>query len=386
MANEEHLRILERGMRLWNRWREESPDIRPDLSGADLSRAELSRAHFREADLRDVDLSRADLSQAKLNGAKLNGARLNGANLSGAELSRANLSGAELNGVNLSGANLRGADLNGAELNRANLRGACLSGADLGGAELKGAELSGAELSGAELSRADLDGADLDGADLSEAELSMAVAGHTMFADLDLSVVKGLETVRHIRPSTIGIDTIYRSGGKIPAAFLRGVGAPDAFIAYVASLTGEAIQYYSCFISYSSKDDTFAQRLHADLQQNNVRCWFAPEDMKIGNTIRLHIDESIRIHNKLLLVLSEHSVASQWVEHEVEHALDLENKWETPILFPIRLDEAVMESKVGWAGNVRRTRNIGDFCRWKDHDSYQQAFIRLLRDLKASEA
>ena len=39
--------------------------------------------------------------------------------------------------------------------------------------------------------------------------------------------------------------------------------------------------------------------------------------MKIGDKIRLRIDESIRIHDELLLVLSENSVASQWVEHEV---------------------------------------------------------------------
>lgn len=35
------------------------------------------------------------------------------------------------------------------------------------------------------------------------------------------------------------------------------------------------------------------------------------------------------------------------------------------------------------AAEIRRTRQIGDFSRWKDHDAYQQAFERLLRDLKA---
>jgi hypothetical protein len=29
---------------------------------------------------------------------------------------------------------------------------------------------------------------------------------------------------------------------------------------------------------------------------------------------------------------------------------------------------------------------VPDFSNWKDHDSYQQALDRLLRDLKASEA
>jgi len=107
--------------------------------------------------------------------------------------------------------------------------------------------------------------------------------------------------------------------------------------------------------------------------------------MKIGDRIRLRIDESIRIHDKLLLVLSEHSVASQWVEHEVEHALDLEGERGEPVLFPVRLDDAVMGAKVGWAGSIRRSRHIGDFCQWKEHDAYQVAFDRLLRDLKAGD-
>ena len=55
------------------------------------------------------------------------------------------------------------------------------------------------------------------------------------------------------------------------------------------------------------------------------------------------------------------------------------------VLFPIKIDDAVMESKQAWAAAIRRTRHIGDFTKWKDHDSYQRAFERLLRDLKAQE-
>jgi hypothetical protein len=92
---------------------------------------------------------------------------------------------------------------------------------------------------------ADLDGADLNGADLDGANLSGAIVGRTEFGHVDLSVVKGLETVNHYRPSTIGIDTIYKSKGKIPPVFLRGCGMPDNFIAYVGSLVGKPIEYYS---------------------------------------------------------------------------------------------------------------------------------------------
>jgi hypothetical protein len=142
----------------------------------------------------------------------------------------------------------------------------------------------------------------------------------------------------------------------------------------------------SCFISYSSKDQEFADRLYADLQANGVECWFAPEDLKIGDPFRQHIDDAIRRYDKLLVVLSETSVASTWVESEVEAALERERaaKGET-VLFPIRLDEAVMKTSQAWAADIRRKRHMGDFSLWQDHTSYQKAFQRLLRDLQGTK-
>ena len=148
----------------------------------------------------------------------------------------------------------------------------------------------------------------------------------------------------------------------------------------------QPIQFYSCFISYSSKDQPFAERLYADLQGKGVRCWYAPEDLKIGEKIRVGIDESIRIHDKLLLVLSKNSVASDWVEKEVETAMEKERQQKRVVLFPIRLDDAVMKIETGWPADIRRSRNIGDFKKWKAHGAYQKAFERLLRDLKAEES
>jgi len=186
-----------------------------------------------------------------------------------------------------------------------------------------------------------------------------------------------------VGPSSIGIDTFFRSKGKIPEAFLRGAGVPDVFIAYASSLAAKPIEFNSVFISYSSKDDAFAQRLYADLQAKGVRCWFAPEDLKTGDKFRPEIDRAIRLHDKLLLVLSKNSVSSDWVEKEVETAFERERRDKRTVLFPIRLDDAVMKIQDGWPGDIRRTRHIGDFTEWKEHDSYQKAFQRLLRDLKA---
>jgi hypothetical protein len=207
----------------------------------------------------------------------------------------------------------------------------------------------------------------------------------TVFGNTDLTRAKGLETCQHVGPSTIDHRTLQQSG-PLPLAFLRGVGLPDNLIDYLPSLLNQPIQFYSCFISYSSKDQEFADRLHADFQNKGVRCWFAPHDMPIGAKIIDAIDEAIRLRDKVLLILSEHSVASDWVEEEVTRALAEERSRKTTVLFPIRVDDAVLNTNEAWARGLRIQRHIGDFCLWKDHDAYQKVLERVLRDLKVVQA
>jgi hypothetical protein len=63
--------------------------------------------------------------------------------------------------------------------------------------------------------------------------------------------------------------------------------------------------------SYSFKDQEFAKRLHADLQD---RCCFAPHDLKTGKKILYSVDAAIRLRDRVLLILSKHSINSDWVE------------------------------------------------------------------------
>jgi uncharacterized protein YjbI with pentapeptide repeats len=393
MADGEHLRILKKGFAAWNEWRKENPLVRPNLShagligaslrGAKLIGADLSHASLIGADLIEANLIGADLSRAKLNGANLSGAYLSGANLFNANLIGASLFNADLSRADLSGASLSGTNLSGANLSNAGLSGASLSGAYLIGANLSRANLSGADLSSADLSGANLSGAYLIGADLIGANLTSASLFYTTFGNVDLRLTKGLNVVTHKGPSTIGLDSFFHSKGKIPAAFLRGAGAPDVFIEYAAALAGKPLELDSCFISYSTKDKEFVQRLHADLQGKGIRCWDAPDNLNIGDKFREKSDEAIRSYDKLLIVLSQHSVQSDWVEKQVETAFEKERQQKRSVLFPVRLDDAVMDAQAGWAADIRRTRHIGDFQNWKAHDLYSKAFERLLRDLKS---
>jgi hypothetical protein len=91
------------------------------------------------------------------------------------------------------------------------------------------------------------------------------------------------------------------------------------------------------FISYSTKDQAFADRLYADLQNKGVRCWFAPHDVQGGRKLHEQIDEAIRLHDKLLLILSPHSMESEWVKTEIAKARKREVRDQRRVLFPIRL-------------------------------------------------
>jgi hypothetical protein len=216
----------------------------------------------------------------------------------------------------------------------------------------------------------------------SGADLSAASLYETIFVNVDLSATRGLDACHHQGPSILDHRTMQRSG-RLPLAFLRGCGLPNRLIDYLPSLLEEAIQYYSCFISYSSKDEAFAKRLYADLQNNGVRCWFAPHDLPIGAKTRDAIDEAIRLRDKVLLILSKRAIASDWVEDEVTKAFAEESRRKQTVLFPVRIDDTVLKTGEAWAVKLRDQRNIGDFRKGKDHDAYQQVFERVLRDLKS---
>jgi uncharacterized protein YjbI with pentapeptide repeats len=357
VANNEHLALLRQGSVIWNEWRRSNPDIRADLRWAGLA---------------DADLTGADLHGADLHGAYLDGAALDGADLRSANLIRADLRRADLTGANLTGANLNGADLRRADLTGANFTGASLR-ADLGEADLRSANLNGADLTGADLYEAALDGANLND----------AVFYETILGNVDLNKTIGLDNCHHYGPSIIDFRTLSRSG-NLPISFLRGCGLPDNLIDYLPSFRGNALQFYSCFISYSAKDQIFADRLYADLQNKGVRCWIAPHDLPIGAKTWDAIDQAIRLRDKLLLILSKSSIASEWVEDEVNKAYAEERSRKQIVLFPIRIDNVAMSTAEPWAVKLRDQRNIGDFRQWKKPDAYQRSLDRLLRDLRTA--
>jgi hypothetical protein len=372
MANEEQLRILKVGVEAWNQWRKDNSSSKVDLSGADLSGMNLTGI-----DLRDARLTRVDFRES---------------NLQKARLSLANLSRAAFIG---------------ASLNQANLKETRLSSAILINADLRDADLTSAYFHKTILAKSDLSGAYLYKAHFSEAYLNESRFTNTAFADTtlgatDLSLVIDLEKASHHGPSTIGIDTIHKSKGKIPESFLRGCGLSDPDIEF-AKLSNpnfsnddvnkilyrvyelrasQAVQISPLFISYSHADGTFVDKLESYLNEKGIRFWRDVHDMKSGR-IETQIDRAIRENPTVLLILSEHSLKSDWVEHEVRTARELEKEKGRDTLCPVALDESWKDSS--WPRRVMEQimeYNILDFSLWKDDGKFGYTFNKLIDGLE----
>ena len=148
-----HAPILRRGVEVWNQWRSENPNVRPNLSRVSQSKKLLAEANLSQSDMESADFEQADLSRADLKGSNLEGARLHRAvlteaRLAGASLRYADLSQAKLTRAELSGADLRYANLNEAELTETNLQGCRIFGVSVWNADLSGALQANLQLDG----------------------------------------------------------------------------------------------------------------------------------------------------------------------------------------------------------------------------------------------
>ena len=364
MADKEQLERLRRGVKEWNE------RILYNLGIPDA----------------EIDLARGNLTKANLSGAILSKANLKGADLDGADLG-----GAILSYANLEGANLMNADLSGTNFQNANLRNAYLQNTNLKGANLEGADLRKADLFDANLNRTNLRKADL-------SEVSM---GYTNLGNIDLSEVKGLDKIKHVAPSAISVDALEQSKGKIPEEFLRWCGLSDWEIEsaklYKPELStkeiddvlyrvhdlraGRALQINPLFISYSHKDSDFVYAVEKHLDKKGIRFWRDIHDASAGRLEKV-VDRAMRQNPTVLLVLSESSVKSDWVEHEARSARDLEKELKRDVLCPVALDDTWKDCK--WPARLREQimeYNILDFSKWKDEGEFEKMFRKLIDGL-----
>lgn len=431
MAKKEHLSILKRGVEFWNKWREDNPEIRPDLRKANLQSMKLVGINLSRADLTSANLLRADLSwdyklplapgntpgdseyvRTDLRGADFTSANLKGTLLGGANIANTNLSTVDLKEALFYSARPVTGEILYADLSRANLSGSDLTSIDFSYVNLNGADLSftyltsvdffGANLSKANFTRARMFFTKLDRAKLVDANFTFVRMEEMQLNNVDLSQVKGLDTIKHDSRTNIGMDTLAISKGHLPEIFLRECGLSPWEIEfsrlYDPTLTaGEIsdildvnifrkrtegpIYLGGIFISYSYEDSDFVDKLYKYLKEAGAPVWLDRHDMLAGSLYK-QIARNIRIQDIVIVVLSGHSTESDWVEAELEMARKKEKDENRDILCPVALDDSwkkKVEGDVLWR-QVKK-KNILDFSGWKTR-KFNSQFNKLMDGLK----
>ncbi len=175
--------------------------------------------------------------------------------------------------------------------------------------------------------------------------------------------------------------------------FLRGCGVPEQFITYAKSLVASPIEFYSCFISYSHADKSFARRLHNDLQAQGIRCWLDEHQLLPGDDIYEQVDRGVKLWDKVLLCASEHSLKSWWVDKEIntafvkEQRLYKERGSKVLSLIPLNLDGYLFSSawQSGKAEDVK-ARLAADFTGWETNNAkFDEQFALVVKALRTDD-
>lgn len=101
------------------------------------------------------------------------------------------------------------------------------------------------------------------------------------------------------------------------------------------------------FISYSSQDSKFADRLARDLDKIGVNVFYAKWNIRVGDSIVEKINNALSSYDNLLVILSSSSINSTWVKRELNSSLMRQLNEQKIRIFPILLENCDIPPLLG---------------------------------------
>ena len=350
---------------------------RADLAHDDLSSADLTRCNMRGAELVGTNLQSAYVSRSNLSRADFTRANMTGCSLIRSDLSNSTLRVATLSGADLSHANLQYANLQDANLSNANLDSADLSWANLNGANLRGAHLHAATLTMCDLTGADLRGAYFTGTGLESSILMNARMGLTKFLNCDLSQVIGLDWARHYGPSTIALDTIARSSGMIPAAFLENAGVAAPLLAVQDAMRGVTRAYPTVLIVASEQDRHLASQLVSGLRAAQIPSWSIEADDELAVHTGGVLLEHTTYYDRIILLCTAQSLESSDASQYFARLTGAQRPEGGQVMLTVAAGQLFYQRQDHLCDTLRNG-TVLDFRGWEDEVTYRDALASLV--------
>ena len=122
------------------------------------------------------------------------------------------------------------------------------------------------------------------------------------------------------------------------------------------------------FISHSSKDKAYARWIGTDLKAAGHTPWFDEWEIRVGESIPQRISEGLIEADFVVVVLSEHAVASRWVERE----------WHT------KYWSEVEKGKIHVLPVLLRDCELPELLKTKKYADFRESYSNGLEDLLAA--
>ncbi|GIP50031.1 hypothetical protein J53TS2_36220 [Paenibacillus sp. J53TS2] len=119
------------------------------------------------------------------------------------------------------------------------------------------------------------------------------------------------------------------------------------------------------FVSFAKEDQSFAERLSAELVKKQVIVFFDQWELKVGNKLTDRLTKEINEAEFICIILSKASVEvlksedQRWFKREFELALELEKNVGNDIIIPIIIDDCEIPTEL--QDKVRSNFNIKGF-------------------------
>ena len=222
-------------------------------------------------------------------------------------------------------------------------------------------------------------------------DFSGAALGYTVFQDCDLRNAVGLESVRHDAPSSIGVDTVYRSGGQIPGVFLSGSGVPGSISALQETIAAAGQTRGEIYISCRDDDEEFARRLSTDLEELGITTWVFSERVR-GNALVSRLSSSdqeeierwLRNYDKLIVVASSRAIEYETILNDITAARDKQQAADRWLLYFVAPDDGLMRPGGRAARNMAAENVIFDL-RAGEEGTYRAELAKLAEALQQDQ-